>query len=44
MLTPEAQPTGSNTLTERQAFADLLAWAANRPVWQRDAAPLGAVS
>lgn len=37
MPVPEAQPSGSETLSERQAFADLLAWAANRPVWQRDA-------
>lgn len=37
MPTAEAQPSGSETLTEKQAFADLLAWTVNRPVWQRDA-------
>lgn len=37
MQTPEAQPCGGETLTEKQAFADLLAWSAPRPVWQRDA-------
>ena len=37
MQTPEARPSGGEALTEKQAFADLLAWSAPRPVWQRDA-------
>jgi len=36
-MSDEAQPTSEETLTEKLAFADLLAWAAPRPAWQRDA-------
>lgn len=28
---------GGETMTEKQAFAELLAWSASRPAWQRDA-------
>lgn len=37
MATPEPAAASGETLTEKQAFADLLAWAAGRPAWQRDA-------
>lgn len=33
----EAQAVSEETLTEKLAFADLLAWAAPRAAWQRDA-------
>ena len=36
-MTDEAPPTSEDTLTEKLAFADVLAWAAPRPAWQRDA-------
>lgn len=31
------EPGNEETLTEKLAFADVLAWAASRPAWQRDA-------
>lgn len=37
MATPEPAAESGETLTEKQAFADLLAWAGGRPAWQRDA-------
>ena len=37
MATPEPAAASGETLTEKQAFAELLAWAAGRPAWQRDA-------
>lgn len=37
MATPEPTAASGETLTEQQAFAELLAWAAGRPAWQRDA-------
>ena len=33
----EAQSTNEETLTENLAFAEVLAWSATRPAWQRDA-------
>jgi hypothetical protein len=36
-MTNDAPPTSEETLTEKLAFADVLAWAAPRPAWQRDA-------
>jgi len=33
----ETQTVSDETLTEKMAFAEVLAWAASRPVWQRDA-------
>ena len=37
MASSEQNAANDETLTERQAFADLLAWSENRPAWQRDA-------
>ena len=37
MATIEQQFAADITLTEKQAFADLLVWAATRPTWQQDA-------
>lgn len=37
MATLEQSAASDETLTEKQAFADLLAWSASRPTWQRDA-------
>lgn len=37
MATLEQNAASDETLTEKQAFADLLAWSASRPAWQRDA-------
>ena len=37
MAMPDPVTTSGETLTEKQAFAELLAWAAGRPAWQRDA-------
>lgn len=37
MATLEQHSAGDETLTEKQAFAGLLVWAATRPVWQQDA-------
>ena len=37
MSMPDPATTSGETLTEKQAFAELLAWAAGRPAWQRDA-------
>ena len=34
----EAQSTNEETLTENLAFAEVLAWSATRPAWQRDVA------
>lgn len=37
MTTLDQLAASDETLTEKQAFADLLAWAKARPMWQRDA-------
>ena len=37
MATLEQQSADGETLSEKQAFAELLVWAAARPIWQRDA-------
>ena len=37
MAALEQNAASDETLTEKQAFADLLAWSASRPAWQRDA-------
>ncbi len=37
MEAPDQQSAQERTMTEKQAFADLLVWAAPRPAWQRDA-------
>lgn len=36
-MSVSTQPVDQETLTENLAFADLLVWSAQRPVWQRDA-------
>ena len=37
MAALEQNAASDETLTEKQAFADLLAWSASRPAWRRDA-------
>lgn len=37
MAALEQNAASDETLTEKQAFADLLAWSSSRPAWQRDA-------
>ena len=37
MAMPEQAAASGDTLTEKRALAELLAWAAGRPAWQRDA-------
>jgi len=37
MASLEQNAASDETLTEKQAFADLLSWSASRPAWQRDA-------
>lgn len=37
MAVLEQNAASDETLTEKQAFADLLEWSASRPAWQRDA-------